>query len=200
METFSSYLDLISVESDRCGKILQGLLAFSRKRDINKSAVDLTKTFEDIVLLTGNRMKLQGICLCIEKPSIMPLVFCDGDLIKQALLNLVLNSVEAMPNGGLMVISVDLAWDAKHLIIRIQDTGPGIPKNVRSTIFEPFFTTKKDGKGTGLGLSIVYGIMLQHDGTVGVESAEGDGTTFVVTLPIGAKSLEPSAQKTEQRV
>ncbi len=99
-----------------------------------------------------------------------------------------------------MVISVDLAWDAKHLIIRIQDTGPGIPKNAKSTIFEPFFTTKKDGKGTGLGLSIVYGIMLQHDGTVGVESAEGDGTTFVVTLPIGAKSLEPSAQKTEQRV
>ena len=68
MERFSSYLDLISVESDRCGKILQGLLAFSRKRDINKSAVDLTKTFQDIALLTSNRMKLQGISLCIEKP------------------------------------------------------------------------------------------------------------------------------------
>jgi PAS domain S-box-containing protein len=198
MEKFSSYLDLISVESDRCGKILQGLLAFSRKRDINKSAVDLTKTFQDIALLTRNRMKLQGISLCIEKPSIMPIVYCDGDLMKQALLNLVLNSVEAMPNGGLMVMSVDLPWEAKHLIIRIQDTGPGIPKNVQSNIFEPFFTTKTDGKGTGLGLSIVYGIMLQHDGTIGVESAEGDGTTFVVSLPIGEESLARSARKVRQ--
>ena len=97
-----------------------------------------------------------------------------------------------------MVMSVDLAWEAKHLIIRIQDTGPGIPKNAKSTIFEPFFTTKKDGKGTGLGLSIVYGIMLQHDGTIGVESAEGDGTTFVVTLPIGEESLARTARKTGQ--
>ena len=143
-------------------------------------------------------MKLQGISLCIEKPSIMPIVYCDGDLMKQALLNLVLNSVEAMPNGGLMVMSVDLPWEAKHLIIRIQDTGPGIPKNVQSNIFEPFFTTKTDGKGTGLGLSIVYGIMLQHDGTIGVESAEGDGTTFVVSLPIGEESLARSARKTRQ--
>jgi two-component system NtrC family sensor kinase len=196
MEKFSSYLDLISVESDRCGRILQGLLAFSRKRDINKSAVDLTKTFQDIALLTRNRMKLQGISLCIERPSVMPAVYCDGDLMKQALLNLVLNSVEAMPNGGLMVISVDVPWQAKQVMIRIQDTGPGIPKNVQSNIFEPFFTTKNDGKGTGLGLSIVYGIMLQHDGTIGVESAEGEGTTFVVTLPIGEESLERSARKT----
>jgi len=126
------------------------------------------------------------------------MVYCDGDLMKQALLNLVLNSVEAMPNGGLMVMSVDLSWEAKHLIIRIQDTGPGTPKKVQSNIFEPFFTTKKDGKGTGLGLSIVYGIMLQHDGTIGVESAEGDGTTFVVTLPIGEESLARSGQKTRQ--
>ncbi|MGO9570700.1 MAG: two-component system sensor histidine kinase NtrB [Desulfomonilaceae bacterium] len=198
MERFSSYLDLISVESDRCGKILQGLLAFSRKRDINKSVVDLTKTFQDIALLMGNRMKLQGISLCIEKHCIMPVVYCDGDLMKQALLNLVLNSVEAMPNGGLIVISVDLPRDAKHLIISIQDTGSGIPKNVQRNIFDPFFTTKKDGKGTGLGLSIVYGIMLQHEGTIGVESAEGEGTTFVVTLPIGKESLAQSAEKIGQ--
>ena len=68
----------------------------------------------------------------------------------------------------------------------------------RAISLSPFFTTKKDGKGTGLGLSIVYGIMLQHDGTIGVESVEGDGTTFVVNLPIGAKSLARSARKTRQ--
>jgi two-component system NtrC family sensor kinase len=196
MERFRSYLDLISVESDRCGRILQGLLAFSRRRDIKKSAVDMTKIFQDIALLTRNRMKLQGISLCIEQTGIMPVVYCDGDLMKQALLNLVLNSVEAMPNGGLMTMSADLHRDNKHLIIRIQDTGPGIPKHVQSNIFEPFFTTKKDGRGTGLGLSIVYGILLQHDGTIGVESAEGEGTTFVVTLPIGEESLDESGSST----
>ncbi len=192
MERFSSYLDLISVESDRCGRILQGLLAFSRKRDIKKSAIDMTKIFEDIALLTRNRMKLQGVSLCIEQPRVMPIVYCDGDLMKQALLNLVLNSVEAMPNGGLLLMSADFHRGKQHLIIRIQDTGPGIPKNVQSNIFEPFFTTKKDGRGTGLGLSIVYGIMLQHDGTIGVESEEGDGTTFVVTLPVGEESHDES--------
>ncbi len=190
MKRFGSYLDLISVESNRCGKILQGLLAFSRKRDLKKSAVDLTKVFQDLVLLLRNQMKLHGISLCIEKPDIMPIVYCDGDLIKQALLNLLLNSVEAIPDGGLIVMSADAHPDGMRLIIRIQDTGPGIPKNVQSNIFEPFFTTKKDGKGTGLGLSIVYGIMLQHDGAIGVESEEGEGTTFVVTLPIGQESKE----------
>ncbi|MGB6063200.1 MAG: ATP-binding protein [Desulfomonilaceae bacterium] len=190
MERFSSYLDLISVESDRCGKILQGLLAFSRKRDLKKSAVDLTKIFQDLVLLMRNQMKLHGISLCIEQPDIMPIVYCDGDLIKQALLNLLLNSVEAIPDGGLIVMSADLHPDGMRLIITIQDTGPGVPKNVQSNIFEPFFTTKKDGKGTGLGLSIVYGIMLQHDGAIGVESEEGEGTTFVVTLPIGQEPKE----------
>ena len=75
-------------------------------------------------------------------------------------------------------------------MIRIQDTGPGIPKNVSNKLFEPFFTTKKDGQGTGLGLAVVYGIMWQHAATIDVESSEGKGTTFIVGLPIGENSPE----------
>ncbi|MGO9566879.1 MAG: sensor histidine kinase, partial [Desulfomonilaceae bacterium] len=188
MERFRSYLDLISAESERCGKIVQGLLSFARKKNLRKSAVDLTKIFEDIALLIGNRMKIQGISLRIEKPRITPIAHCDGDQIKQALLNIILNSVEAMPNGGLITVSTEPSPDEKSLIMRIQDTGPGIPENVRSKLFEPFFTTKKDGHGTGLGLSVVYGIMWQHGATIEVESTKEKGTTFIVSLPIAEES------------
>jgi len=184
MERFRSYLDLIAVESQRCGKIVQGLLSFSRKKDLKKSAVDLTALFEDIALLMANRMKLQGITLHVAKPAITPPVYCDGDQIKQALLNIILNSVEAMPEGGVITVSIVPHPDGKSLIIRMGDTGPGIPKNVQSKLFEPFFTTKENGKGTGLGLSVVYGIMWQHGATIDVQSTEGEGATVVVTLPI----------------
>lgn len=190
MERFRNYLDLISVESERCGKILHGLLSFSRKGDLKKSGIDLRKVFEDVALLMENRMKIQGIILCMEKPKIMPVIYGDGDQIKQALLNIILNSVEAMPNGGLITLSSNFHPDEKRLTIRIQDTGEGIPQSVQSNIFEPFFTTKEDGKGTGLGLSVVFGIMSQHGGTIEVESSEGEGTTFVITLPIASESLD----------
>ncbi|MGO9572229.1 MAG: ATP-binding protein [Desulfomonilaceae bacterium] len=188
MERFRSYLDLISAESERCGKIVQGLLSFASKKNLRKSAVDLTTIFEDIALLIGNRMKIQGISLRIEKPGITPIAHCDGDQIKQALLNIILNSVEAMPNGGLITVSAEPSPDGKSLIIRIQDTGPGIPENVRSKLFEPFYTTKKDGQGTGLGLSVVYGIMWQHGATIDVESTKEKGTTFIISLPIAEES------------
>ncbi len=188
MERFRSYLDLMSAESERCGKIVQGLLSFARKKNLRKSAVDLMRIFEDIALLIGNRMKIQGISLHIEKPGITPIAHCDGDQIKQALLNIILNSVEAMPNGGLITVSAGPSPDEKSIIIRIQDTGPGIPENVRSKLFEPFYTTKKDGHGTGLGLSVVYGIMWQHGATIEVESTKEKGTTIIVSLPIAEES------------
>lgn len=195
MERFRTYLDLISVESERCGKILHGLLSFSRKGDLRKSGVNLSKIFEDIALLMENRMRIQGISLCVDKPGIMPVIYGDADQIKQALLNIVLNSVEAMPNGGLITMSADLHPDGNRLIIKVQDTGEGIPRDVRGNIFEPFFTTKESGKGTGLGLSVVFGIMSQHGGTVEVESTEGEGTTFVVTLPIVEECVEDAEER-----
>jgi signal transduction histidine kinase len=187
MERFRSYLDLISSESERCGKIVQGLLSFSRKKDLRKSEVDLMKTLEDIALLLGNRMKIQGISLHMEKSRTPAVVQCDGDQIKQALLNIILNSVEAMPTGGLITVSMDLVPDEKHLVIRIQDNGPGIPENVKNKIFEPFYTTKKDHQGTGLGLSVVYGIMWQHGATIEVQTAKGKGTTFTINLPVAGE-------------
>jgi two-component system, NtrC family, sensor kinase len=182
MERFRSYLDLMSVESERCGRIVQGLLSFSRKKDLKKTAVDLTKIFEDIALLVGNRIKIQGISLRIENSQNTQMVHCDGDQIKQAFLNIVLNSVEAMPSGGLITVSTEPRPEEKQVVVRIRDTGPGIPKDVQDKLFEPFFTTKTKGKGTGLGLSVVYGIMWQHGANIEVESKEGEGTTFVITL------------------
>jgi two-component system, NtrC family, sensor kinase len=190
MDKFRSYLDLVAVESERCGRILQGLLSFSRKRDLKRSAVQLTKILDDISLLMGNRMKLQRISLCIDKKTNLPFIYCDGDQIKQALLNIVLNAVEVMPNGGLITILAEPHPDKKHLVIMIQDTGPGIPETVQRHIFEPFYSTKKDAKGVGLGLSIVYGILAQHGGMIEVESQVGEGTSFVLTIPISEESQE----------
>ncbi len=95
-----------------------------------------------------------------------------------------------MPNGGLINIRAEPHPDKKHLVIMIQDTGPGIPKTVQRHIFEPFYSTKKDEKGVGLGLSIVYGILAQHGGIIEVESQEGEGTSFVLTIPISEESQE----------
>lgn len=195
-ERFCSYLDLIATESARCGKILRNLLSFARKGDLRRSQVDLGGLFDEIMLLMEHRMKLQGIGFCREKANSIPLIYGDRDQIKQGLLNLILNAVEAMPCGGFLSLSADTHPDGEHVVIKIEDTGVGIPKHVQSKIFEPFYTTKEDGKGVGLGLSVVYGIVAQHGGTVEVESEQGQGTTFTLTLPMSSETSDahvPSA-------
>lgn len=187
---YCSYLDLIATESSRCGKILQNLLSFARKGDLKKTQVDVGGLFDEILLLMGHRMKLQGIGYCREKATNIPLIYGDRDQIKQGLLNVILNAVEAMPKGGFLSLSADTLPDGEHVAIKIEDTGIGIPKHVQSNIFEPFYTTKGEGKGVGLGLSVVYGIVAQHGGSVEVESAEGQGTTFTLTFPISQEASD----------
>jgi len=90
-------------------------------------------------------------------------------------------------------LSADLYPNAEHLRIRVADTGQGIPKRIHGSMFEPFITTKEHGKGVGLGLSVVYGVIAQHGGTVEVESDEGKGATFTLTMPLSKKDSEESA-------
>jgi len=107
--------------------------------------------------------------------------------LQQVLVNLTLNACEAMPNGGTLMIGTSCTKD--QVVIEVTDTGCGINPAHLEQIFEPFFTTKPSGKGTGLGLSVSYGIVRQHRGTLEVESQEGKGTTFTITLPL-AQSAE----------
>jgi len=190
IEKFRKYLDLIATESARCGQILRNLLSFSRQNGLEAAYFDLRAVLEEIFLLMGNRMELQNIGLEEKVPDELPPVFGDRNQIKQAILNLVLNAVEAMQDGGRLIVTAEIGPDEDQVTICVSDTGPGVPKKMRKSIFEPFITTKKDGKGVGLGLSVVYGVIAQHGGTIDVDSEEGKGSTFTIRLPV---CKEPTA-------
>jgi two-component system cell cycle sensor histidine kinase/response regulator CckA len=134
----------------------------------------------------------ENILVKIDLAPGLPTIQADPSQIEQVLLNLILNALDAMPEGGELEISTALndapeaqASDVnQHLVtISVTDTGTGIPQDLLSTIFEPFFTTKPEGQGTGLGLSSAYGIVRQHKGDIKVQSAPGAGATFVVSFP-----------------
>jgi signal transduction histidine kinase len=118
----------------------------------------------------------------------MPLVLADADQMRQVILNIILNAADAMPQGGTLRIQSRFEPGLKQIVLRISDTGPGIPMEIQNRLFEPFFTTKKTG--TGLGLAIAYGIMERHKGALKVESSPGRGTTMVVILSTDVKALD----------
>jgi len=190
---FRTYLDLIARESARCGQILRNLLSFARQGDLRKSRFHINPLLDEIVLLTRNRMELQGISLCRDIDEKVPPLYGDRNQIKQAILNLILNSVEAMPKGGIISVAADPDPDTRSVRISISDTGSGIPEDLKRSIFEPFVTTKQDGKGVGLGLSVVYGIVTQHGGSIRLESEEDKGATFILNLPAFSQDREKNA-------
>jgi two-component system NtrC family sensor kinase len=118
----------------------------------------------------------------VAVPDDLPRVYVDSSQIEQVLVNLFINAIQAMPEGG--DLSVNAGYDPKseNLILEVTDTGTGIQKDILPNIFDPFFTTKST-KGTGLGLSVSYGIIRQHHGDISVESEEGKGTKFIIKLP-----------------
>ena len=121
----------------------------------------------------------------------MPSVHADQDQLIQVLINLVMNSIHAMPEGGRLRLS--LGREDNHVVLGVSDTGHGMSEEIRSKVFDPFFTTKDFGKGTGLGLTVVKGIIEEHGGTIAVESAVDKGTTFWIRLPLeGAQTTDIS--------
>jgi signal transduction histidine kinase len=113
-----------------------------------------------------------------------PCVHADADQMSQVLINLVMNAIHAMSDGGVLRVALAPAPDRGVVTLTIADTGHGIPQEVIAKIFDPFFTTKEFGKGTGLGLTVVKGIIEEHSGTIQVESQPGAGTQFTICLPI----------------
>jgi two-component system cell cycle sensor histidine kinase/response regulator CckA len=122
----------------------------------------------------------------------MPLVNADGEQIRQMLVNLVQNGLDAIDGtaGGEVAVSVGLSDSGDLAVLRVKDTGSGIPQETLKDIFTPFYTTKQLGKGSGMGLSIVYGVVKMHAGDITVDSEVGKGTTFHVRIPVGDKARE----------
>jgi len=175
-------LATIVTQVERITKVMNQLLAFARRRTPERRAVDLCEIVDDSLEMFEERLAQSRIEVEKRIESPLPPICADRDQLIQVLINLVMNSLHAMPEGGRLGLS--LAREDSQLCLGLSDTGHGMPEEIRSKVFEPFFTTKDFGKGTGLGLTVVKGIIEEHDGTIDVESAVGKGTTFWVRLPL----------------
>lgn len=182
-------LEVIIRETKRARQIVRGLLDYARETPSVPTRLDLNEVIRETMRLLGKREAFEHIVLVEDLADHLPPINADKNQLQQVLLNLSLNACEAMPNGGTLLVSTQAA-DGK-VIVKITDTGCGIKREHLDRIFEPFFTTKPVGKGTGLGLSVSYGIVEQHGGTLHVESEEGKGSTFTITLPAAVGSPRP---------
>lgn len=185
-------LQRIGEDTVRCKRIIDDLRDFSRRHELDIVPTDLNRLVQDTLGSMGRRLERHGITVFPEFSRGMPLVPSDPARMEQVLANVLVNAVQAMPEGGDLTVRTALQPD--HAEISVQDTGPGIPDTIRNRIFDPFFTTKPHG--TGLGLSIVYRIMEAHGGEVEVENVTREarragppgpaGTRVVLSLPLRA--------------
>ena len=175
--------DLVS-QAERAQKIVRNLLDFARESEIESELLDMGAIVQETVSLVRNEIKLHNVKCDVDVAPNLPPVHGDKQHLSQVFLNLILNALDAMPDGGHLTISVSQSFSPSFLDVEIQDTGKGIPEHVLGSIFDPFFTTKPTGKGTGLGLSVSLGIIRKHGGAIRVQSKVDQGSTFQVLLPI----------------
>ena len=184
-EEMAGSLDLIASESKRCGELVKNLLSFSRVTPMNLEWCDLCQVIDRCVRLVQHKMDMAGIQLNLAVAPKLPPVHCDPNQIEQVVLAMVINAIDAMPQGGNLWISTRLdsmTWI--ELVIR--DDGMGIPDEHLPHIFEPFYTSKESG-GSGLGLAISQNIVERHGGSIAVHSVVGQGTCFTVLLPVDSQ-------------
>ena len=151
---------------------------------------------DNSLLLIAHHLEIQGVKAETIIPKEKCLCLCEPNQMQQALMALFINSVEAMPTGGLLKVELVPADNNGFIKIQISDTGKGIPQEILPNVFEPFFTTKTEGTGLGLGLSVVYGIIQRHKGDITIKSRINEGTTFVITLPQIARHQDESGKAT----
>ena len=175
-------LATIVTQVERITKVMNQLLTFARRKPSERRAVDLGEIVDDSLEMFEERIAHSRVTIEKTIESSLPPVLADRDQLIQVLINLVMNSLHAMPEGGRLGLSLDR--EHGHVRVGVSDTGHGMPEEIRSKVFEPFFTTKDFGKGTGLGLTVVKGIIEEHGGTIAVESVVDKGTTFWIRLPI----------------
>jgi two-component system NtrC family sensor kinase len=189
---------VIREQVDRMTRIIRQLLDFARRRAGQHEPESIEKLVRNVLDMLKPTAQKAGVVCEVIKSDGLPPVAVDRFQIEQVLMNLVMNGIQAMPQGGRLRVNLrlersrpqkDLKDDDRDcLVVKIADEGIGISAQDRDLVFEPFFTTKKAGQGTGLGLSIVKGIVEEHDGWLTVESESGQGTTFAIFLPLEAKA------------
>jgi two-component system NtrC family sensor kinase len=183
-------LALVQRETERCSAIVRNLLDFARDRPLTLREVQVNAVVEEALQLLAHQVAIQGLTL-EKRLAPVPPVNADFGQLRQALVNLALNAIEAMGKSGTLTVLTRPA-PAGGVEVVVSDTGPGMSKEHLARVFEPFFTTKE--KGTGLGLSVVYGIVQRHHGRIEVHSEQGRGTTFTMTLPALAPAHRDEAE------
>ena len=181
-------MDVLTSEILRLDRVVKTFLDFTRPVQLNLVETDLHDFVDELADLARPQAAASNITLEVESPKEPVTITIDTDLFKQAVLNIVVNAIEAMPEGGTLRFSAAVRGDLAEL--RISDSGPGIPANVRDKIYNLYFTTKE--KGSGIGLSMTFRIVQLHDGTIDFQSEPGHGTTFVMKLPVTVSAgMEP---------
>jgi two-component system NtrC family sensor kinase len=185
-------MERILGESERVNRIIEDILLTSRPPQLNLAPCDISEVIEEVISRWGGRASEQGVEIRKYYATELPLVRGDRMRLHQALSNLIVNGIEAMPDGGELSIAVTgpgqgsvAGGDGGYLEVEIRDTGVGIREEDLERIFQPFYTTKP--RGTGLGLSIARPIINEHGGRIEVKSGVGKGTRFIVRLPLARR-------------
>lgn len=169
-------------------EVVRKLVSFARQQTPEKTETNLNAIVEDGLYFLESRCAKAGITVSRELAPSLPSISADPVQLHQALVNIVVNAIQAMPLGG--TITVRTTSSDQHVLLGIEDTGIGMSEDVLKNIFTPFFTTKTAGQGTGLGLSVVHGIVSSHGGSIRVESKSGQGSLFEVQLPLSTNRGE----------
>ena len=181
-EKRNRYLNVAAKEVERLIQLVQRMLDLYRPAKEKRTLSDINALLEDTLALASKQLQHCNINLSRHLDPDLPRLEAVASYLKQVFINIVLNAVEAMPQGGELTVRTSLDEETRELLISFTDTGSGIPASDLPYVFEPFYTTRESG--TGLGLAISYSIVEQHGGKIEVESEEGQGTTFAVRLPL----------------
>jgi PAS domain S-box-containing protein len=177
-------LQALEKEIRQCRNLVQTLLTFSRDQKPSQTPEDPARVLEGALMMIEAQTSLHRVELVRDIRRSLPSIRVDRRQIQQVILNLCANAMESMPEGGRLTVGLEAT--ERHIEIRVQDTGRGIAPEIRDRIFDPFVTTKSLAESAGLGLSLVYQIVRNHQGQIEFQSEPGQGTTFIVRLPLKA--------------
>lgn len=196
-----TFIRLAQSELNRMGETVERMLDFARPTHEPREPTGINYLLTNALLLTEKHMDYSKVAAITDLVPNPPLLYASGNQLTQVFINLILNAIEAMPDGGELRVSACLVEEGgrDNIELEFADTGVGIPPEHMERIFEPFFSTKQEVKGVGLGLAISYGIVKGHGGTITVSSQEGKGTTFTIRLPVLSKEeAEAWEEQTEE--
>jgi signal transduction histidine kinase len=207
------HLEVIDAEIHRLDRVVQMLVDFSRPVDLKLREQDLRPVIGDILALAAEELSTRNVTLTSRMPGMPVVANVDADLLKQAVLNVIQNGAQAMPDGGRLDVVLEedgmtggfgdrsRPTEPKNAVLRIADEGPGIPEEIKEKIFELYFTTRNEG--SGIGLAMTYRILQLHHGSIEVQSRPDRGTEFLLRIPLaaadwGRRHLPPASTEIEK--